>query len=347
MFQSARIKLTLWYLLIIMTISISFSAVIFEVTSHEIDRVVAAQRFRLERRMQSGDVFFSPSPDGPPVPLSQVLFDDELVNDIKRRFVIFLGTINFAIFALSGGLAYFLAGKTLRPIKVMVDEQHRFIADASHELKTPLTALKSAMEVHLRDPKLSIKQARELIADNIQEVNSLQHLSESLLTLTQFEDSTTKNFPVSKVSLDESLSAAVKKMERLSHQADVKIKVSPFSPIEILGNTYVLEELFTILLDNAIKYSKPGKTVRVEVSKSEKSVKVSIQDQGIGIDKKDLPFIFDRFFRADKARTHQQNGGHGLGLSIAQKIVVAHHGTIKVTSTVNKGSIFTVVLPVR
>jgi len=133
MFKSARIKLTAWYLLIIMFISISFSFVIYRGLMSEVHRFSRMQRSR----------FF---------------VDEDLITEIQRRAIFGLGTINTIIFITSGALGYFLAGKTLSPIQEMVEEQNRFISDASHEFRTPLTALKSSFEVNLRDKNLSLTQ---------------------------------------------------------------------------------------------------------------------------------------------------------------------------------------------
>src|SRR3989344_3853916 len=129
MFKSARLTLTAWYLAIIMVISIAFSLMIYRVLLIEVIRFERAQRVRIERRMQ----FFNS-----PIPVSL-----ELIEEIKQRLIFRLFMVNIGIMVISGGLGYFLAGRTLKPIKEMVDEQNRFISDASHELRTPLTSLKS------------------------------------------------------------------------------------------------------------------------------------------------------------------------------------------------------------
>src|SRR3989338_581858 len=151
MFQSARIKLTGWYLLIIMFISIAFSVVIYHQLTQEISRFEQAQRFRFEKNLRDFDL---PTPPNPNMRAMKILIENpELIEEIKERVAITLVIINGGILILAGGLSYFLAGKTLSPIKNMMDEQNRFISDASHELKTPLTSLKTAMEVFLRGKK--------------------------------------------------------------------------------------------------------------------------------------------------------------------------------------------------
>ena len=139
MFTSARIKLTGWYLLIIMLITISFSVAIYKVLTVELDRIEQMQKDRMERRLQDEMLL----PDAvraelPPPPD----YGLEEIESSKYHILLILAAIDLAILVLSSGAGFFLAGRTLQPIKEMVDEQHRFITDASHELRTPLTALK-------------------------------------------------------------------------------------------------------------------------------------------------------------------------------------------------------------
>ena len=172
MFQKTRIKLTAWYLLIIMLISVFFSFVIYKVLTHEFERFAQRQKFRIEQRFQNPP---------PPFPVP----DPDLIKEVKQRLLLSLTGINLIILVLSGGLGYFLAGKTLKPIKDMVDEQNRFISDASHELRTPLTALKTSMEVGLRNKKLALNEAKLIISENLNEINRLQLMSEKLLELAR------------------------------------------------------------------------------------------------------------------------------------------------------------------
>lgn len=130
MFKNARLKLTAWYLLIIMFISIAFSLVIYQGLMNEVHRFSRMQKLRIERIL-------------PPNPTQPFFADEDLITEIQQRIIFGLGIINIIIFLTSGALGYFLAGKTLRPIQEIMEEQNRFISDASHELRTPLTALKS------------------------------------------------------------------------------------------------------------------------------------------------------------------------------------------------------------
>lgn len=335
MFKFARLKLTAWYLLIIMFISVSFSAMIYQASKHELARFERMQRIRIERRFQDRE--FSRVFPVPPI-------DPELITETQNRLLVVLAIINAGILGIAGGTGYFLAGKTLKPIKEMVDEQNRFISDASHELRTPITALKSAFEVHLRDKRLTLKEAKKLIAEGIEDVNKLQSLSDSLLRLTQYQKPN-EDYVLKTVSLLEITNEAIRKIGPLAEQKKIDF-LNKVEECKFKGNKYALVDLLIILLDNAVKYSPENKKVVLTSTKTENYLLIEIKDEGIGIDPKDLPHIFNRFYRADSARSKETVGGYGLGLSIAQKIVQAHRGTITAKSTLNKGTTFVVNLPV-
>lgn len=337
MFQSARIKLTAWYVLIIMFISVLFSVVIYSGINRELERFRHIRQLRLERE-QTG--LFTPPP---PFRDNPDLNPEEYVRAEERlAFILFL--INMSILGLSAIASYFLAGKTLRPIKEMVDEQNQFITDASHELRTPLTILRSEIEVNLRDKNLTLPDAKILLSSNLEEVIRLQSLSNNLMELAQYQKSNNA-VSLQKLSLSDIAKNAVKKMIPLAQQKNIKI-VNKIKEYLITGNEQSLTELFIILLDNAIKYSNEKTKINIISHRTNHHIGVAIEDQGIGISKADMSHIFDRFYRADKSRTKEKISGYGLGLSIAKKIVESHKGTIRVESKLGKGSVFTITLPI-
>lgn len=328
MFQKARLKLTAWYLLIIMVISLSLSAVIYRVQVSEIERIERRQQMRFEQRF--------PRETLPPI----FTFEPKIFEEAKQRLIIFLAIINSGILVISGGLGYFLAGRTLLPISEMMEEQNRFITDASHELRTPLTSLKSAFEVYLRNKKPTLLEAKTLVAESVDEVNKLQVLSDSLLELSQYQKPN-DYLKLEKLSLADVVGEAVNKLKPLAKQKGIKI-LNKVINLEIIGNKDSLITLMVILLDNSIKYSLKGSKVTIEVKKVDNSVIISVADYGIGISQHDLPHIFDRFYRVDNARSKTKADGYGLGLAIAKKIVDLHNGTITVESKLGEGSTFNV-----
>lgn len=326
MFKLARIKLTAWYLVIIMLISISFSTVIYRGMTLELNRIEQMQRFR------------RPIPTLPGI-------EPEIIEETKRRIALALASLNLIILGISGTAGWFLAGKTLKPIKEMVDEQGRFISDASHELRTPITSLKSEIEVNLRDKKLTLANARKVLASNLEDVNNLQNLSDRLIKLTRYPKGG-NNFAPVKTSLSTIATEAVGKISSLAKTKKIKI-LNSVENIVLEAERESLVELFTIFLDNAIKYSPKEKTIKLNAIKTDNHIAIRFIDQGFGIAKNNIPHIFDRFYRGDKSRTKGESPGYGLGLAIAKQIVQRHSGTIKVKSQLGQGTTFTVTLPIN
>ncbi len=344
MFHSTRLKLTAWYLLIIMAISISFSAFIYFGATREYDRLLRIEQYRIEHPTPPGRIIQRPFGEIDPFSVSPPSkADNELIEWARLRVLEALFGINVIILFLSALSGYFLAGRTLRPIKNMLDEQNRFITDASHELNTPLTSLKTSIEVNLRDKSFNAEKAKEVLQSNLEDVNNLQFLSAELIKLTQYQDKNS-NTQLEKFYLLDVVQEAVRKVESLAKKKSISISLN-ISKIQVIGDRRSLTELFIILLDNAIKYSSNKKAVLVSAKKTDSKIQITIKDSGMGIEKKDLPYIFDRFYRADKSRTKQKTGGYGLGLSIAKRIVTLHNGNITVESEIGKGSVFTVTLP--
>lgn len=342
MFHSARLKLTAWYLLTIMVISLAFSGAIYRILTFELDRVERAQRLRIELR------FPERLENEPPfLPGQRRIFwlDSEVIAETKKHLLINLAIINLTILGASALAGYFLAGQTLMPINEMVEEQGRFITDASHELRTPLTSLKSEIEVNLRDKKLSLDQAKSLLKSNLEEVNNLQILSDGLIKLTQYQK--TKNgLEVSQISLNALVEEAVKKIAHLAKEKKIVI-ANKVTDLTFEGNHQTLIELLVIFLDNAIKYSPKNTSVSLSSDKKDGHFLIQIKDQGIGIEEKEIPHLFNRFFRTDKSRTKSEVPGYGLGLAIAKQIVERHNGLIKVKSQPGVGTTFSVQLPIK
>ncbi|HEX2910985.1 MAG TPA: HAMP domain-containing sensor histidine kinase [Chloroflexia bacterium] len=325
-----RLKLTAWYLLIIMVVSITFSIAFYLACAYGVDHIVAG-RYLLSRGGRS-DYFLLPSP-----------LRNEL-EDFKTLLRFALVIINGFIFVFAGGAGYFLAGRTLRPIRDMIDEQNRFITDASHELKTPLTVLRTEFEVAMLDGEnIPHESAVQLIKSGFDEIVELQRLTENLLELTR-QHHRKNSIAYGEVSLLEIIEAALKNVIPLAKQKHITIQ-NEIDDYILAGESSSLGELFTILLDNAIKYSPNSKEIKIASRKSDHHIDVTVSDQGTGINEKDLPHIFERFYRADKSRS--KISGYGLGLSIAREIVKSHKGAISVQSKFGQGTTFTVQLPLK
>lgn len=332
MFQSATLKLTGWYLLILMTISITFSVVIYQLNSRELN-------FRLESLQHSltdGVTFFTPSgprtfSNGPSSPLSQ---ESQKASGQMALSLIYIN----AVVLLAGGLgSYFLARRTLQPIERAHESQSRFTSDASHELRTPLAAMKTELEVTLRDKNLAIDEAREVLESNLEEVNKLIRLSEMLLSLSRLEHGTLEQ---TKLNLVEITTEALSR-----YGVDTKrFEVTAPKNVFLTGNRAAITELLSVLIDNALKYSPAKSLIHVRLFTQRGIAGFEIHNEGDHIPQEKLDKLFDRFYRADTSRTNSATNGYGLGLSIAKKITELHHGEITVRSN-KKGTKFTILLP--
>jgi len=335
MFYSARIKLTAWYLLIIMFISFLFSLAIYTEANREIIRFERFQQIRIEQENEGIMLPYGP--------VRFRVFDPSVISQARSRVIFTLLGINGAIFIVSGFLGYFLAGRTLKPIQEIVDDQKRFIADASHELRTPLTSLQTATEVHLRNKNLTLSEAKKLLSQNLQEIQYLQVLTNDFMQLTEHEEKSTSDL-FETVYLSDILSSAIQKVDFFAKSKNTQITLKKVKA-ELEGDKKSLTELFVIILDNAIKYSPRNSKVSVAIINQDSMRKVVIKDRGVGISDEDIPHIFNRFYRAEKSRSKDISPGYGLGLSIAEKIINRHNGSIEVESELKKGTTFTVMLP--
>lgn len=335
MFQSARIKLTLFYLAIL----VAFSLIItFSI------RILAEREYLHSNMEQRGHVRqiilriqdFGHWPSKAYVDLQEA--EAARVRAQLNQDMLF---INVAALIVSGVLSYWFAGRTLKPIEEAHEAQARFASDASHELRTPLTNMKLENEVFLRQKHFSEQEARDLIASNLEEVQRLEGLSSNLLALTQYGHTPLEIEPV---SIKRVVSAAVKLAKPQAEARKVTIKVE-VAPVLVRGHHDSLVQLVGILLDNAIKYGPEKGTVVVGGQRQEGGYVLWVQDEGPGIDEKDLPYIFDRLYRGDKARTSKE-GGYGLGLSLARAIALANGAEIRAENTQAGGACLIVRLAV-
>lgn len=345
MFYSARLKLTLYYLVIIMLISISFSVFIYTTLGAEFNRVINIHSLHqqgLWTPPQDKTIFFFRAEE--PLP-KKVIFppaDPEVLQEAKQRLLHTLMLVNLTILGISGAAGYFLAGKTLQPIADVLHAQQRFITDASHELRTPITVLKSETEVTLRSSKITLAEAKNQLTSNLEEINKLHMLVDSLIKLAAYPQTNNHGLLV-KSSLGDIVASAIKQVASLAKQKQIIIT-------NTIKNTYAdvekttIKELFVILLDNAIKYNPKGTKVAVTAKKHTQYIEITVSDNGIGINNNDLPYIFDRFYRANTSRTKSISEGYGLGLSIAKEIIERHKGELRVTSDMGKGTVFTIKL---
>ena len=261
------------------------------------------------------------------------------LSEAEDRLQTSLILFNLVVLGAGATISYFAARRTIRPIEEALEAQSRFTADASHELRTPLTTIQTETQVALRDTQAKPTELRAQLESNLEEVGKLRALIDGLLRLARKDNDKTNEL----IQLDEIVESAVGSAKKNAKQKNI-IVTSSLLKTKVHGDADNIAELMKILLDNAIKYAPEKSSIHVSMHKSTRHIVVSVDDQGPGIHTKDLPFIFERFYRGDSSRNKSTHGGYGLGLSIAQQIVASHHGSIYAENTA-KGARFTFKLP--
>lgn len=225
-------------------------------------------------------------------------------------------------------------------------ERRLFVSNVSHELRTPLTSVKSYLEA-LDDGALSEPIAPDFVKVSLTETNRMMRMVTDLLSLSRI-DNDTSHLEVELTNFTAFITFILNRFDKIKNQDETKkyeiIRDYPITPIWVEIDTDKMTQVIDNIMNNAIKYSPDGGTITVSVKTTDVQLILSISDEGLGIPKQDLPKIFDRFYRVDKARSRAQ-GGTGLGLSIAKEIIKQHHGFIWAKSEYGKGSTFTIVLP--
>lgn len=329
MFRSATLKLTGWYLAILMSISIIFSFAIYQVAFHELNvrlenfqRVIGELNFNLVQ----------------PITISssdQFRIDES--EEASRQMILSLVYVNLFILVGGGVGSFLLARRTLQPIERSHEAMSRFTSDASHELRTPLAAMKTELEVALRDPHLTTKEYRQLLESSLEEANKLIKLSEVFLKLARLDYDAVE---FSQVDMVKILSDIVKKQPKDKNRFNITTRQKAL----VNGNEPALSELLTILIENALKYSPKKSPITIKIYERRLMVIIEIANRGATIPKDKQERLFERFYRSDVSRTASSKNGYGLGLAIAKRIVEVHHGDIRVTSH-NGLTTFTVSLP--
>jgi heavy metal sensor kinase len=222
-----------------------------------------------------------------------------------------------------------------------VEEKRRLVADASHELRTPLAAMRSELDVSLRGDELS-PAAREVLESAREEVDRMSRTVDNLLMLARVDEGRLELL-MKRVSLGEAIEAAARPLQPLAAAKQLRLEVNG-EPYEARADPQSLHQALTNFIDNAIKFAPPGGEVTVSAWQRGGEVGVTVADNGPGIPAEDRAHIFDRFYRADRARG-RDGGGSGLGLAICREIAAAHGGRVWVDSEEGKGSAFSLALP--
>ena len=323
-------RLALSYLAVIMTLSLVFSVIIYAITSVQLNR---------------------PLPPGEQAQQSPELVERQFNRRLEQRNRETRGSVIMSLAALNGvmllvgyWLSLLLARRTLEPIERSIEQQAQFVSDASHELRTPLAALLLVNEVALRKSTLTEKKARQVLSQNVAEIKKLTELSNSLLDLAKSEQAVSKPEPASPIKLIEEVAAQFAPAARVK-RVTISYKNRGFAH-NVLLQTNAVRQILAIFMDNAIKYAPPKNgEVALQARLKKNTLEFIVKDNGPGIAPGDQKHIFERFYRADAARTRTGVSGHGLGLAIAKSLADRCGYTIRVKSQPPNGAEFTLVVP--
>lgn len=247
-------------------------------------------------------------------------------------------------------ITWLLAKWILGPVERSWEQQRRFIADASHELKTPLSVILANAQILKDDASNMPEKDARWVESTADEAEHMKGLVNDLLELARTDEHSVGDAGAFR-KVDVDLSSIAENMalefDAVAFERGSSIQTHIAEDVHVQGDPAELERLVKTLVDNACKYAAAGSDIDVTLARESGRAKFSVTNQGAPIDQEDLPHLFDRFYRSDKARTRDSGsdvGGYGLGLAIAKGIVDAHHGTISVTSTAEAGTRFVVTL---
>jgi len=258
-----------------------------------------------------------------------------------EQILLYGGLLGLMIAVAAG---YYLANRALIPIRRSMDKQQQFVSDASHELRTPLSVIQAHTELLLRHPGHTIEQDSKHVSTILQETRRMSKLVGGLLLLAR-TDTDKLELDLKSVQFDRIVQDCVEKMQMLAEVKDIILQSEIEGSVPMNADEERLHQMLIVILDNAIKYTSEGGLVRVVCRKLAHSVQLEVEDTGVGIAPDDLPRVFDRFYRGDKARNRQE-GGSGLGLAIAKWIVERHGGKIRLESKLSSGTQVFVTLPI-
>jgi len=301
-------------------------------------------RFYMDRMETYNQILIMQDTEGDAEQFSdnQLIYLSKQMSLIKDRLYRELAVANLSVIVVFMVLSYLLAERLFEPLEDSLERERKFVADASHELRTPLAAINSISEINLRSSNNTVDDYKTALNQVFEESQRLSNIINDLLFLSRGDAQNIKlNF--TQIDLIRVIEKVTKAMQFVADKNFVKIEtITPDKSTTANADEDKIKQLLTILLDNAIRYSKGGSKVIIKLEEKPK-IKLSVQDFGEGIDPQDLPHIFERFYRSDKSRT---DSGSGLGLSIAKWIAEAHSIGIEVKSELGKGSTFSLTFSV-
>lgn len=265
----------------------------------------------------------------------------------ERTILLDLILTFIAAAVILAGIIYLIsllfANRAIAPVRSAWEKQKQFVADASHELKTPLAAINTNLDVLLSHPGSTVQEERKWLGYIKSEVQRMTKLTNDLLYLARVEQEQQPVF-TERIELSYLAESAILAMEAVAFERNISFVYHICPDTAVIGDCAQIQQVIMILLDNALKYTEKNGTVWIDLKKEDTTVVFSVKNTGKGIAEEQMDKIFDRFYRADEARTGE-NGSYGLGLPIAKAIVENHHGKIYVNSRENEWTQFFVILP--
>ncbi len=328
-FERTYIKLSLYYIAIIMFFSIAFS-----VSSYRISTIENQATFR----RQMGILRDIPNPRlSPGYDIDRIIDEQRLeLSRSNQKILTKLITLNFGVLVLGYICSYYMARRSLRPIKESNERLSTFAADASHELRTPLTSLKASTELNLAEK--DIKKIKDSLSDNLVEINKFEYLINRILLSTKPDyDAPLKITAVNIEQIIDNINASC--FDKLNLK-NIKI-IKKINQNIIQTDQTILAQILNEIVDNAIKYSPKNSSITIKSYKKGIHQLITVNDKGIGIPKDDIDKIFNKFYRTEKSRSSQ---GYGIGLSLVNDYIKILGGKIKVESTEKKGTTFSIIL---
>ncbi len=319
-FESARFHLTLFYSAITSVVAILASALIYEIFINTIRNNIEYKIIVLQYGTEVGEEFASAS---------------------AGHLLKILMFADISIIILISIAGFVFATKVLEPIRESLKKEQRFMEDATHELRTPLSVMKTGIET-LPDKNMSKEEVRELKKDLLEEIEDLTHTTNNLLLLQKMEDN--KHGDISKINLSNIVRYQIKQFSTYAKKRHIKYESSIEDNIYIKCDEQQIVRVIRNIIKNAIDYTKPGGKVYVELKrKNDMQAIFKVKDTGVGISKHNQKYIFDRFYTI-KDDTNMQHGA-GLGLSIVQSLIKKINGKIILKSKENVGTTFIIILP--
>ena len=230
-------------------------------------------------------------------------------------------------------------------LETLDQSRNQFVSNASHELKTPMTSLKIMLQTLITQPEMPAELRVEFMQDMDHEIDRLTGIINDLLTLTKMDSHALELHPAP-MDLCQLVQATLRRLKPMAEKRQQEFIATLPDALPMTGDSAKLEQVFYNLVENAVKYSPEGGHIEIAALREGRNAVITVTDDGPGIPAEDLPHIFDRFYRVDKARS-RDTGGTGLGLSIVRQIVTLHQGTVTVDSVEGQGSVFRVELPLE